>query len=502
MSNSTVHVPLGVLDHFLPPHYLPMKWYIPLKDGITPQEAFKALEDGLRFTFRQLPWLSGKIYKQDPKTPGGRPGQLEIRYNPADLEDDTKPLPQFPFKILDQSTGSVTYEEISESGFPMNTFPDEEVFWGDFLNFPEEDKGAECFKAQANFIPGALILCGATHHNACDGTALFDVWRIWAANCAALQANTAPVVLDPLSSDRGLVERIWVDEGSQLNGDGAKVETGDVEQKQYTLLDKEPPNLPSKHDRSLPPPPSSGEAMTSAVFYISSDRFTALHKRCLDEAGAGSRISGNDSMTALIWRSLLKARHAAAVAAGRASESDDVMALLQLTLDGRPDISAKGSMPFEYLGNLVFWNRVAMPISTLTSPETSIAAVAMAIRREVEAATAQAMLDAYGRARRLEDISKLQLSITHAHGYDMILSSLMMLRIEEMRWGGGVFDNGGKADALRPLFDDINKAGRLCFPMPRESGQGVEFVINLFKDEWDILLKDEEFGEYALFLTS
>ncbi|CCC07166.1 hypothetical protein SMACR_01189 [Sordaria macrospora] len=500
MPDSTVRVPLGVLDHFLPPHYMPMKWYIPLKDAVTPQGAFKALEDGLRLTFRQLPWLSGKIYKADPGTPGGRPGQLEIRYDPAGLEDNSKPVPQFRFKLLDET---VSYEEICDSGHPMDTIPDEEVFWGDFFNFPEVDKGAECFKAQANFVPGALILCGATHHNACDGAALFDVWRIWAANCAALQANTAPVVLDPLSSDRGLIERIWADEGSRLEHvDDAKGETGHVEAKSYTLLDMEPPNAPSKEDRRLPPPPpSSGEAMTSAVFYMSPDKFAALHKRCLDEAGAGSRISGNDSMAALIWRSLLKARHAAAMAAGRASESDNVEAWLQLTIDGRPNISAKGAMPFEYLGNLVFWNRVAMPISTLTSPNTGIATVATAIRREADAATRQAMLGAYGLGRRLEDVSKLQLSITHAHGYDMILSSLMMMRIEDTRWGGRLFANGGKADALRPLFDDVNKAGRLCFAMPREPGRGVEFVVNLFQDEWDYLLEDDEFGEYALYLT-
>ncbi|KAI1818152.1 hypothetical protein GGS20DRAFT_529952 [Poronia punctata] len=60
---------LGVLDHFLPPHYLPMSWYLPLKEDVSAEEAFAALEAGPRQTFKQVPWLSGKVYRQRPTTP-------------------------------------------------------------------------------------------------------------------------------------------------------------------------------------------------------------------------------------------------------------------------------------------------------------------------------------------------------------------------------------------------------------------------------------------------
>ncbi|RYP24610.1 hypothetical protein DL765_000436 [Monosporascus sp. GIB2] len=499
MSSSIVHVPLGVLDHFCPPNYTAISWYIPLKDGVSPQEAFAALQDGLRLTFKQLPWLSGKVYKQAPSTPGWRPGQLEIRYDPADLEQDPAPLPQFQFKQLDTAQTSMSYDEIKESGFPMDAFPDDEVLWGEYINVPGEDKGAECWKAQANFMPGAVLLCGAAHHNVCDGTSQFDVWRAWATNCDCLQSGATPTTPDPLSSDRGLVERIWATEGAMKRD--AKADE-DVQRVSWTLLDMDPPDAPNLR---LPAAALTfDKSMQSAIFYISSDKFLALHKRCVDGAGAAVRISGNDALTALIWRCLLKARRKAALDAGRAGESDleGVEARLQLTLDGRPDISRKGAMPLVYLGNVVFMNRCVMPLTTLTASETSLATIAAAIRRVVDAATADAMLDAYTLARCVDDLTSLGLRLSPLSGYDMILSSLVMFPVEEMRWGGRAFAKGGKPDALRPLWDAINTAARLCFPLPRKTGAGTQFVVNLFQEEMDLLLVDEEFGEYAVYLSS
>ena len=498
--STTSHVPLGVLDHFCPPNYTAISWYIPLKEGVTSKEAFAALQDGLRLTFKQLPWLSGKIYKQAPSTSGWRPGQLEIRYQPADLEKESTSLPQFQFKQLDENQIPMSYDEIKDCRFPMDIFADKEILWGEYINVPEEDKGAECFKAQANFMPGAVLLCGATHHNVCDGTSQFDVWRAWAANCDALQSDTTPAVSDPLSSDRGLIERIWAAEGT---GNGNAKRDKDMQPVSWTLLDMDLPNAVTPRS-STAAALSFDELMQSAVFYISPDKLATLHKRCVQEAGAAARISGNDTLTALIWRGLLKARRTAALNAGRVHESDlaSVEAKLQLTLDGRPDISREGNMPLIYLGNLVFMNLCVLPLRMLTAPDTSIAMVARAIRQVADAATAHAMLDTYALARQVEHLSSLGLRLSPLRGYDMIVSSLIMFPVEEMRWGDRVFAKRGEPDALRPLWDDINRVARLCFPLPRKSGAGTEFVVNLFQDEMDLLVEDEEFSEYAMYLSS
>lgn len=509
--SSTIHVPLGVLDHFCPPNYTAAGWYIPLKNGVTYEEAFAALQDGLRLTFQQYPWLSGKVFKQACSTAGSRPGQLEIRYNTSDIEDGD--LPQFRFnEISDEDEDHMSHDDIRECGFPLDAFPDKDVLWGDYINAPKENKGAECFKAQANFMPGVVFLCGAAHHNVCDGTAQFEIWRRWAENCKALQSGTAAETPDPLSSDRELIERIWATEG---NGIGGKENNNEIPPVSWTLLDMD---RPGAEPRPKPSPLSCHETMQSAVFYIGPDKFAALHKRCMQgpEGGEGcgggggrGRISGNDVLTALIWRGLLKARRIAALRAGRVSEADlaGVEARLQLTLDGRPDISRAGSLPLVYLGNLVFMNICTLPLDELTAPSLSptdnrLAHVARHIRDVADGATADAMLGAYGLARRADNLTSLGLRLAPLRQWDMMLSSLIMFPVGEVRWGGRVFARQGQPEAFRPLWDEINSVARLCFPLPRKSGAGAEFVINLFEDEMELLLEDKEFGEFAVYVSS
>lgn len=63
-------------------------------------------------------------------------------------------------------------------------------------------------------------------------------------------------------------------------------------------------------------------------------------------------------MTALIWLSLLKARHAATIAARSSEQASRINVEICLVTtnaqrpNGRPNISAKGAMSFEYLGSL------------------------------------------------------------------------------------------------------------------------------------------------------
>jgi hypothetical protein len=42
----------------------------------------------------------------------------------------------------------------------------------------------------------------------------------------------------------------------------------------------------------------------------------------------------------------------------------------------------------------------------------------------------------------------------------------------------------------------------LCLVLPRLASGGVEFLLNLFDEEMDLLVKDPEFKKYAMFLTN
>ncbi|TGO39537.1 hypothetical protein BHYA_0052g00360 [Botrytis hyacinthi] len=151
------HIPLSPFDHVPPVIHVTAVMYLPLKAGVNPAQAFEILQTGLKSTFVTIPWLSDKVWPQDSKAPGWRPGQLEIRHGVVDI-DSPSPY-QLKFKQLESD---YSYEELKEESFLPNSFEYEDIMWAPFI--PPTDKGAEVFVAQANLIPGGCILTQAIHH--------------------------------------------------------------------------------------------------------------------------------------------------------------------------------------------------------------------------------------------------------------------------------------------------------------------------------------------------
>ncbi|CAJ2514335.1 Uu.00g024540.m01.CDS01 [Anthostomella pinea] len=491
-SKSLTHVTLNPLDHFPPSNYTFFCSYLPLKDGVTPDEVVSVLQEGLRRTFTQLPWLSGKVYPQSSTAPGWRPGQLEIRYDVADFEGDIA-LRQIRVNHVYPDEVGMSYEDLRETGFPLDAFEDEQLITAELL--PSLDSAPDCFKAQINFLEGACLLVVGTQHAACDGTSYFDVWKIFASNCEKLQQPGSPWPEAPSaeSQDRTILDRIWEKEST-----GTPM--AQVDPESWSLLDLQRPGAP-KIEAAKSLKTLSDDVMQAAVFYVSPEKFSALQKHCAENKPTGMNISGNDALSALVWRCMLKAKYKAALAGGHMSISKADLAAAEarlfVTLDARPDISH--DMPMLYLGNLFFVNICSQPLSSLTAPETSLGIVAQAIRSVLNKATRQALLDAYTLAREVGDLDRIRLNRGHTpNSFDMVLSSLLMFPVEGVAFGGKVFANGGRPDAVRPLMRRFNRASQVCFVLPRKTYGGVELVLNLFEDEMNILLEDEEFMEWCL----
>ena len=84
----------------------------------------------------------------------------------------------------------------------------------------------------------------------------------------------------------------------------------------------------------------------------------------------------------------------------------------------------------------------------------------------------------------------------------MMIRSMLMVPSDGVNFGGRVFGNGGKLDGARVLMGAFNQSGtRLCFVLPRMTNGAVEFIGNLYPEEMDALLDDEEFQKYAMFLA-
>lgn len=501
MSPTDTRIPLGPFDHSPPRNYTVSVTYIPLKSEGDWSAAFKVLQAGLHQTFVNLPWLSGKVWPQSPNTPGWRRGQLEIRHEP--IEGDGPRPSQFRYNELKTD---LDYEDLKESQFPTDQFEDGELFT--WPSMPDVTKGAPVLVSQANFLPGGCLLASAIFHAASDGVSLFTVSKLWADNCKAIQSQSAPVTLAHENSDRTLPGRIWAAEAN-------KGDVGGPAARHLLGLPKVDDSLVQNGTRAGPSPSGTGppvscqqRKMLSAIFYIPGPKFAQLLKDCNpgDDASA-ARVSGNDAICALAWRCTLRARAGAARLAS-VPEADPsgpkLAARLDMILDGR--LSFSPAVPASYLGNLTATVQPELALPALISAETPLFSVARCIREACRVVSQAALHDAYALLESWPDFDALQALKSQRrsglHGHSLLVTSLLTMPLyDQVAFGGGVFSNGGKPDAARPLMGSFKRTARICFVMPRKSHGAVEFVVNLFEDEMELLLEDREFTKYAMFLS-
>ncbi|VUC25638.1 unnamed protein product [Clonostachys rosea] len=490
-----VHTVLSPIDHIPPRNYVKSIAYLLLKPGVSNKKVFEVLQEGLHRTFLQLPWLSGKVHWQSPDTLGWRPGQLEIRHTRPDVDG---PLPHYQLKFNELDT-DITFDELRESEFPLDSFNDDDLLWAEFL--PDLENGAEVFVAQANFIKDACLLSTAVHHSATDGMGSAMIPRLWADNCKNLHnvdrvtaASAIPV--PPKCYDRSLMRKILVNEG-----DDRSVEQ--IDSKTWQLLDMQPPVQGAESevvedDQKGGPRSKPTREMRSNIFYISPKDWDTLKKLSTDSGHEG-QISGTDALYAFLWRAIIKARAAA--------NPDDVTpgteSCLELAIDLRPDFSSTGDMPPMYLGNCILHNVISRPVSSLTASADQVALsdIAGEIRDTVARFTPQGIHDAYTLLEKAGDYRQCKLRFTRTEGHDMMISSWLMFPVDKVIFGDSVFQNGGRVESMRPMMSGFNRYFRMCFLLPKLASGGVEFVVSLYEDEMDKLMEDTEFGKYASFCS-
>ena len=357
MPSKLIHVPLSPLDAVAPPVHPPGVVYFGIKPGVSNAEVFAHLQEGMYRTCLQAPWMNGKIHRQSPDTPGWRPGQLEIRYNPDVDDNDKLKCYQLRYNELESAT---PYEELKESGFPIDAFEDEALSWVS-LSYQNTDfeAGVEIVAAQANFIPGACLLVTSVHHAACDATGMAVFFKLWAENCRCLslqsQGHSASVPRLPQEIfDRTLPGRIWEKEKT---GHSVK----EVDPATWQLVGLEPPGpgedglVPPRRVKSLP----RKQTMLSRVFYMSGTAFTKLRAKSIEELGT-TDVSGNDVFLSLLWRSLMNAR----VTARKHHDAEanlDMDSLVELSVvhDVRPEFSQL--MPYSIIGLLSHCKHWSVP---------------------------------------------------------------------------------------------------------------------------------------------
>ncbi|KAI1395413.1 hypothetical protein F4819DRAFT_478522 [Hypoxylon fuscum] len=492
MASKTIHVALNSLDHLPPPVYANAILYLPLKVNVSAKEAFEFLREGLHRTFVQLPWLSGKVHRIS--TTGT--GALEMRHHPVNL-DGPRPY-QLKFNELDSLD---TYEDLRETAFHPSTYEDEALTWAPFL--ADLTNGAEVFVAQANFMPGACILTAAICHVISDATGLNGIFKIWADNCHDMQLGN-PLHWDQFAeiSDHSLLEQVWTKEGAGRAAQEFPPETWrllglEAPSDSRSLVDEEVKQK-TEHASASDSAALRGD-MKACIFYMSPKNTKALRNEC-NKSSDTADVSMNDAICALAWRCFLRSRAAASSTNGvngtDTTDADGAQVRLDLPFDVRPYFPHM--VPPNYLGNFTMIHQFLLSRSRLLS-RASLGEVARMFRQAASEITTYRVMDAYTLVKTVTNA--LELQNLKVDGNGLMITSLLGLELSEVCFGDGVFGNGGKPEAMRTLMGAINKSFRYCAILPRKSHGGVELVANLFDDELDVLLEDEEFGHYAVFVA-
>lgn len=505
MVSDEIRIPTNPLDYIPPRNYVRLVFPLPLKPGVEDKVVFADLLEALHKTFVQEPWASGKVFRQEAGTPGWRPGQVEIRYSPYKLEG---PRPyQLRYQRLDTD---LTYEELKDIGFPSGIFAEETLL--DAPRFGDVDvAGADIFLAQANFLPGGLLLGMTASHGATDAVGMLDVQKLWAENFRELHERDAggkvvPSRYTSVDRDHSLPERLWQKESGGrkpgnlddewlrtlvcLDSDFCEDVTG---ASQKAAVIEEAANGP-------PLPPRHPHEMINRTMFLSAGDLAALHKECAAEPlppGASPPFV-SDAIQALLWRGNMRARAAAAEAR---SITLDPISVFESPVDVRNVFSSE--FPANYLGNCFLLNSARMPLAELIAPSTSLGRIAQLIREGAARITKEAVHDAYSLLRSA-DLSHVQgRFVERAESADFLVSNVIFFPMSEINFGDRYFGNGGVPPTMRVLHGPYAPYVRLAHILPKYASHGgADMSINLFDDEWTYLEEDEEFNKYMVLVEA
>lgn len=505
----TVCTPLNFLDYIPPHNYVRLLFPLPINSGVSNEVVFENLHEALRRTFVQEPWVSGQVFRRPSYSPGWRPGELELRHRPYSLD---MPLPyQLRRHVLDTQR---TYADLRASGFPSDVFPEEQLLLDAPLVGDVDLNGADVFLAQANFLPGGLLLALTTFHAATDGAGMLNIAKIWAQNLRELQrlggnAGPAPFKFSKEDLDRKIPDQIWERHQKKSPNQMSRVQDDRWMRGLVALNpgdDTEATGVMSKTDVDTQLQCSSSHknsrTMVNRVMFLSSIDLTALQKVCAAEAvPAGTPpISASDAIHALLWRTQMRARFAAAEARSCPILATD--SVFESPVDVRTSFGP--DFPSAYAGNCWLLNTARMPLAELIAPSTSLGHIAQVLREAGARVDTRAIQDAYALLRSTPDLARVQgRFVDRLDSADFLVSNMIFFQMSEINFGCAYFGNNGVPQAVRVLHGQYAPHVRLGHVLPRNASHGgTEISVNLFDDEMAFLDTDDEVARYLIGVDS
>ncbi|KAF5249356.1 hypothetical protein FANTH_5437 [Fusarium anthophilum] len=531
---------LGPMDLFGGNMYEGINVFIPLRPGVSFEQAYKVLQRGLVRAMEILPTLAGKVIPCS---------EHEIGYKKGDVRISLPPLPSTALgttpveeprqlRFRDLSSVVPSYAEQRASGFMTSAYPDELLT--DCPSFP--DLPTDVLNVQANFVGGGCVLAFNVHHHAFDGIGMLIALTVWAECCRFIQGDQSATSewLHPESLNRDMLSilyelegfakpasevdpRVWgflpyadpalkrkheekeedtdMIEAAAVNGN---VTEPDVKKARLSRQLPEPPVLPAC-EHWPPAPRADGRTLTASTFVISAEKLENLQKtvevaEAADpESQSLSKESGSlslgDVLQAFFWRAAVRARR-------RPEDSpSDGMSIIEMPTDVRPFFSSH--LPPTYMANCVIMNRQHMSVAELCSSQTSLYKIAQICREARTRIDQELVHDAFSLLHTIKDNSPGNhttafLSQGIQDGPHSLFNNMMLFQASDIGpFGGDIFE---APEAVRVQMDWLNKAFRSLFILPMRKDGGVELLLGTLPEELDAMKNDGEFMQFAEFL--
>lgn len=425
-------------------------------DASSHSAIINTLTNGLERLSANFPWLAGKVVNEGSgegnsgifmiksleKTP--RLVVKDLRHDPSIPTMDVLRRANFPFSMLDESIIA-----------PRNTLPSSE----------ESASDTPVFLLQASFITGGLLLTFVGEHQTMDMTGQGQIIHLFSKACRNEQ----------FTSDELLSGNLPRQNIIPLLDDSYKQGSELVHQ-----IVKPTPSHPISNDTTSPPPPQS----TWAYFTFNATSLTALKTLATKAIALPSGyISTDDTLTAFIWQSIIRAR------------IPRLNSTAESTLARAVDVRRYLGISQTYPGLVQSMAYHTYTLQKLV--EESLGVVASQLRSAVDPKTSTLGYNTRALATflsRSPDKSVASFTATIDPSSDLMLSSWAKVDCYELDFNLGL----GKPEAVRrPQFVPVES---LIYLMPRRLDGEIAVGICLRDEDMERLRADEEFSKYGRYI--
>jgi hypothetical protein len=433
----------------------------PLADESFHSTIIDRITKGLELLTKSFPWIAGKVINEGASE--GNSGVFKIipfekipRLVVKDLRKnawtwEAMKKANFPFSMLDESIVC-----------PRNTLPG-------FSNETEEQRTvAPVFYVQITFITGGVILAFVAHHGTMDMTGQGHMINLLSKAC-----KNEPFTDEELSTGNAerrsivpFLEESWKP-GSELD---------------HQITRPPPTELLDDPDNS-PVEKSSHPHSSWAYFSFSPESLSIMKTVASTSLTDVEFVSTDDTVTAFIWQSTMRARlprldPSANVSFARAV---DVRRYLGISPD-YPGLTQNMTYHSSSLQELV---------------DGSLGAIASQFRLAVDTKRSTLAHDTRALAtlmHRAEDKSKISITAALDLASDIMLSSWAKVNSYALDFGLSL----GTPEAVRrPQFTPVES---LMYLMPKRSDGEYVAGLCLRDEDMDRLKADEEFTKYAVYI--